>query len=141
MIINQTSYYPGGTNFNTIQTQYGLPAANQVYAAALTGDNVLLNKTISDVSALARQGDTNIESSELQTRAGSFDNRGLTKVLYDQVTENPLDAPLDAANKVIKNTVISAIGNPFITLTLIVGAVAVGAGVYFYFGGKLPSKA
>lgn len=140
MIINATSYYPGGSNYNALQTQFGFPAANQVYAAALTGDNARFNETLSAIRSLARGGDSNIEVQEINAQNASYDRRNFGGVLYDQVTENPLDAPFEAANKVIKNTVISAIGNPFFAVTGLAVVAGLAAAAYFYFGGKFPTK-
>lgn len=40
---------------------------------------------------------------------------------WEQITTDPLDAPLDGFNRILKNSFISLLGNPFVLILSIVG--------------------
>lgn len=103
-------YQPGGDIYNTLAAQYGTTAAQQVYQAALTNDRVTITETLS------------------QIRNGPPLNDSIAANFLDQVTTDPLAAPLASLNKVVGNSVFSFLKNPWVLL-------AGGTILFFWLGG------
>lgn len=124
-VANPEKYQRGGEYYNKLAQQFSIAAAEQIAAAARTGDQPTLN----DALAVARNDGTR--------RDDSF-----YSALADQLYNEPLGAPLEQAGKVLSNTgkalgdsakrvVETATGNWGLW---IVGLVVIGA-AFFYFGG------
>lgn len=96
-------YQPGGTAFNQLWGQYGQDVAYAAANAAYEGDRIALSNIIANA------------------RDFKSANPGGTSTLgnlWTQVTTNPLAAPLDGANNVIKNSFLSLLTNPWVLVTL-----------------------
>jgi len=104
MIINASSYQPGGTNYKVLAARYGIPAADKLSQLAREGDPVALNLYLSDLARGATDAD--------------YDTRGTLEIFFDQVTGDPLAAPLEAANRQIGNAVWNVFKNPFVLLAV-----------------------
>jgi hypothetical protein len=104
-------YAPGGDIYADLQTQYGTAAANQVYAAAQTGDN---NGEVA--AALA------------QIRYGAPADTSTADAFVDQITTDPLGAPLSGLNTLLSNSIFDFFKNPAVLVTL-------GLIVFFVLGG------
>jgi hypothetical protein len=108
-------YQPGGDIFDTLWAQYGAETAYAAAAAALDDDGPELSRIIRD--ARSRAGFTRGE----QTATGTLGN------LWEQLTTDPLAAPLESANNQIGKAVLNVLKNPWVLLAL--------AGVVFYLVG------
>lgn len=93
-------YAPGGDIYADLQSQYSTDAANQVYAAAQTGDN---NGEVA--AALA------------QIRYGAPLDTSTADAFITQVTTNPLGATTSWLNTLFGNTFLSFLKSPWVLLT------------------------
>lgn len=109
-IATQTRYAPGGDIYASLQKQYGTDAANRMYQAALTEDPYDDNATLT------------------QIKHGKSLNDSTASLFIENVTTNPLGAPLDSLNNQIGNAVLSVLKNPWV-----VAALAVF--IFYQFGG------
>ena len=118
-------YQPGGDISATLVSEYGQASADSI-AAAATGDN---------------NGEVNTAIANARTAAGITKGEQDDSVLDafgHQIVTNPLGAPLDSLNKVVGNTFLSFLKNPWV-IALILGIL------FFALGGwavlkKLLSK-
>ncbi len=117
-------YQPGGDLYATIAARYGQQNADAIAAAASTGDQTQVNAAYQ--TAILGPNTTGSTSTAVN--------------LYDQLTTNPLAAPVADANTVITNSASSvnslfssSLGalfkNPAVLLALVVG-------LFFFFGGS-----
>lgn len=83
-----------------------------------------------NIAAAARTGDTNgeVNAAIVNAKYGAPLNESTTSIFLDQITTDPLAAPLAGANQVIGNSVLSFLRNPWV----LVAAVAI---LFFYLGG------
>ena len=103
-------YQPGGDIYATLLGQYGTDAANTIAAAAATGDNAAVNQALATV------------------RSGPARNDSTLSLFWDQVTTDPLAAPLDSLNNQLGKAVWNVVKNPWVLLTA-------GLIVFHLFGG------
>lgn len=99
-------YSPGGDLYQKIVTQYGQDVADRVAAAAAQGDK----PQIGQILAIARNGPN------LNTSTAS--------IFAQEILTDPLAAPLADANKLVENSVISFLKNPWV--------LAAGATILFF---------
>jgi hypothetical protein len=104
-------YQPGGDIFTRLVGTYGLSGAQSIAAAAKTGDR----SAVSEALALVRGDGPPLDDST-------------THIFLDQLASDPLSAPLDKANNVIGNSVLSFLKNPWVLFALIVAG-------FFWLGG------
>ena len=122
------SYAVGGDNYNSLQEQFGTDSANYVAAVASQGDQAALNKALSAARSAQRQG---------TGTAASWDwklNQADPSVLgnfWQQITTDPLAAPLDSLNDQLKKATKNVFVNPMVLLLVVGGLIA----LVFYFGG------
>lgn len=109
-------YQPGGDLYDSLKSQYGVAVANQAATAAATGDNSAVLRVLSNAAKTIRTGDIVTDA--------DYDTRGTGALLADQLTSDPLGAPLDAANrqltKLAGNTALAFLRNPMVLLVLVV---------------------
>ena len=101
-------YQAGGDIYATLAAQYGAAAADQIAAAAATGDRAQL----SDAIELARGNGPARETSTLS-------------IFGNQLATDPLAAPLDSLNNQLGKAFWNVLKNPFVLL-LAIAAVAYG---------------
>ena len=111
MIANASRYQPGGDLYAEINTKFGNQAANAAAAAARVDDQgETLRFTLSNI----RGGNYTVGAANPRTStAGLF---------FEQITTDPLAAPLEGLDNQLGNVVLNLIKNPLV-LALIVGAV------------------
>ena len=119
-------YQTGGDIYATLLAQYGQASADSIAAAARTGDS---NGEVSTAIANARTAAGITKGEQDDSVLDAFGN---------QIVTNPLGAPLDSLNKVVGNTFLSFLKNPWV-IALILGIL------FFALGGwavlkKLLSK-
>lgn len=102
-------YSPGGDLYNDIATRFGTEWANRAYSATLVDDGGL---TLRNVLNDAHQAERNREFA----RPGSTST---TKNFFDQITTDPLAAPLDGLNSQLGKAVWNVVKNPFVLLLLV----------------------
>lgn len=102
-----SKYAPGGEIYIKLAGQYGEPGAVKVYQAALTGDRMKLANALNSL-----EGKPPIVASTASTAA----------IFFDQITTDPLAAPLESANNQIGKAVFNAFKNPWV-LVVVVGVV------------------
>jgi hypothetical protein len=101
-------YAPGSTKYANIAARYGIAAAEEAYRIALAGGQV------GDISqAMARYN-----SGADQTALYGYGNTSSVGEFFDQVTTDPLAAPLESANRHIGNVVFGLFKNPFVLVTV-----------------------
>jgi hypothetical protein len=102
-------YQPGGDIYNTLAAQYGAQNANNIAQAALSGDESQVNAAIA------------------QAQFGTPLTTSTTSIFASEIVTDPLAAPLDDLNTLIKNSVASFFGNTTVAITtfLILGGVVV----------------
>lgn len=117
-----TRYYIGGDLWAQVVTQYGAAAGDQIASAAQTGDGSIVNATLSDI----RRGTTNANySTGTAPGVNGSINPGLGSTsaadnFLEQITTNPLGAPLDSANGILSNTLLSFLKNPAVLVAVAV---------------------
>lgn len=102
-------YQPGGDLFAQIAADYGAAAAARVAEAARSGDVDVVNRALS----AARRGELGTPEALNESTAALF---------WQQITTNPLSAPLDSLNKQLGLAVWNVFKNPFV-LVLVVAVV------------------
>lgn len=90
-------YQPGGDIYATLLAQYGPQSAALIAQAASTGDRSQLGNAIENAKGVAPSGSTST----------------LTN-FWNQITTDPLAAPLQGANNIIGNSVLSFLKNPWV---------------------------
>ena len=108
-------YQTGGEIFETLWSTYGSDVAYDAAAAALDEDGPALTRILAN--ARTKAGATRGEQANTST-LGNFAHQILT---------DPLAAPLDGANKILGNSFLALLKNPWVLLTL--------AGLVFYLVG------
>lgn len=94
-------YAPGGDIYKSLADKYGNDGAQQVYAAAQTGDfNGEVNAALTAV------------------KYGKPLNDSTADIFLDQVTSDPLAAPLESANRQLGNVFLGLLKNPFVLLAV-----------------------
>jgi hypothetical protein len=110
-------WQPGGDLYQKTLSQHGAQTANACAAAALNGDRT-------EITAALAQGEF-----------GDDLNDSTWSIFADQIVNEPFKAPADMGaawvNRQLKDISLSLVKNP-LTLALV---VAVGFGVFLYFGG------
>lgn len=102
-------YQPGGDLFATLQDRYGHNIAQRAAQLAADDDPEELQRLLSD----ARPGGYNIGDPLLNdSTLGNF---------VDQLTTDPLAAPLDSLNEQLKKAVQNVVGNPFVLAAVVFG--------------------
>lgn len=105
-------YYPGQSAYNAAVDRFGSRTANAIYMASLIDDGgVTLRNALND-AAQAERG------REL-ARPGSDST---AEIFFDQVTTDPLAAPLDSLNDQLSKAAWNVVRNPAVLL-LVVGLV------------------
>lgn len=116
-------YQPGGDLYAQLVTQYGQTNADAIAAAAATGDETEVNTAFGN----ATLGPNNTGSTSTVVN------------LYDQLTTNPLAAPIADANTLITNSassVNSLLGNSITSiLTNPAILISLALALFFFFGG------
>jgi len=92
-------YQPNGDIYKQLAATRGVNVANAAAAAALTGDEGNVNKAL------------------VSTIYGAPLNTDKASILLNQLETNPLGAPIDAANGIIKKTFGDLVSNPLAVLT------------------------
>lgn len=103
-------YQPGGDIYAELFASYGQAGADQIAFAAQGGDATDVNAALVNVKFGQPLNDSTL---------GNF---------LQQISTDPLAAPIESANGVLKNTVASLFKNPLVPLALL--AVA-----FFALGG------
>lgn len=96
-------YSPGGDIYEQIAREVGYEIANRVYSASLSNDDLTLQRALNDY-AQARRG-------KALARPGSDST---WENFSDQITSDPLAAPLDALNNQLGLAVWNVLRNPFV---------------------------
>jgi hypothetical protein len=107
-------YQPGGDLFAIYQTRFGDAGANEIAAAAATGDESAITTTVNELTF------------------GQPLDTSTADILANQLATDPLNAPLASASNIlsktisdlqdsIKKTVISLAENPLVAVALIAG--------------------
>jgi hypothetical protein len=104
-------YAPGGDIYATFANQYGTGAADKIYQAAQTGDRAQLSDAIANAN-----GD------------GAAQDESTADAFFQQITTDPLAAPLGSANNLLANSVLSVLKNPWVLATIL-------AVLFFVFDG------
>ena len=111
--MNQTliqRYQAGGDIYAQLAAQYGIPGADAVAAAALTGDETQVNAALTGV------------------KNGQPLNTSTWSIFGNQLATDPLAAPLASANNILGNSFLSFLKNPMVLL-------AVAGVAFFALGG------
>lgn len=95
-------YAPGTPFHNGYSARFGKPAADYIYAGVLQGRHV--NDLIGDV----------------QYGRGWNETTPAWREFVRQITTDPLAAPLESANNVIGNSVLSFLKNPWVVVAVAV---------------------
>jgi hypothetical protein len=103
-------YQRGGDIYQTLLTQYGQANADAIANAALSGDETQVNAAI------------------VQAQYGQPLNTSTGSILYQQLTTDPLGAPLQSLNTGLTNTMISLLKSPAVLVTL-------GVAAFLFLGG------
>jgi len=115
-------YQPGGDIYAQIVTQYGQAAADQMAAVTQSGNQAQINAALANIVAGPAPGSTSTLVN-----------------LYDQLTTDPLAAPVADANTLLSNTagsVNSLLGNTIASLFKNPAIlVSLALALFFYFGG------
>jgi hypothetical protein len=106
-------YQPGGDIYAQLVTQYGQTNADAIAQAAATGDRTQLGTALANVRDGAAPGSTSTIVN-----------------LYNQLTTDPLAAPLSDLNTIVGNSAFAFLKSPY------VAAIALLA-LFFYFGGAV----
>ena len=85
-----------GDIYASLEAQFGTDKANTIADAALSGDETKINAAI------------------VQAKYGNALNTSTGSLFYNQITTNPLAAPLESANKLLGNTFLSFLKNPWV---------------------------
>lgn len=109
-----TRYQRRGDLYEMIAGQYGTANADRLAALDAAGETRGFSQLLSDL----RRGNTGTQWGSEST-LGNF---------ADQITLDPLAAPLESANRQIANAVANVFKNPFVLLT-------VAALVFYLLGG------
>lgn len=96
-------YQYGGDLFTAYASQYGHGAAENIAAAARTGDRFKVGEAIQ------------------AAKYGSKLNDSTFSIFTNQIVTDPLAAPLESAEKIAGNTILAFLKNPIVTLILVVG--------------------
>lgn len=100
--------------YQTIADAYGPDAANTIADVALAGDELAVNTAL------------------VKAKYGSPLNTSTLAIFTNQILTDPLAAPANALNDQLGKAFKNFFKSPWIVLT----AVLVGAGVFFYFAGN-----
>lgn len=95
-------YQPGGDIYAKLESQYGTAGANRVAIADASGAPYAVNDALTAI----KYGDRLPDST--------------AAIFYDQVTTDPLAAPLASANNVLGNSVLSFLKNPWVLILVLV---------------------
>lgn len=95
-------YQAGGDIYAQLQSLYGTAGADQIAAAALSGDESQVNAAL------------------VQVKYGQPLNTSTTSLFATQLATNPLGAPLSGLNNIISNSFSSLLKNPWIWGTALV---------------------
>ena len=107
-------YQSGGDIYSALATQLGKAGADAVATAARSGDETQVNAAL------------------VTAKTGAPLNTSTVGIFLDQVTTDPLAAPLAAAERLANNTLLSFLKNPTVLILLI---VVIGGAVFFWIGG------
>jgi hypothetical protein len=110
-------YQPGGDIYNTLLNKYGKSIADNVAAAAATGDETAVNAAIPGAYS-------GVVATPLDTSTAS--------IFTDQILTDPLAAPAEALNNQIGNALKNLFVNPFVLLA----AVGIGIAAWMYLRKK-----
>lgn len=103
-------YQPGGDIFNKLATAYGFDDANAIAAAARTGS------------------ETNVTAAIASAKYGKSLNDSTASIFLDQITTNPLAAPLESANRITGNSIIAFLKSPWVIFGVVVVVFSVMGG-------------
>jgi hypothetical protein len=98
-------YQPGGDLYAQYAAMYGTAGANQIAAAAQTGDRTQITAVLS------------------QLMFGAPFNTSTTSLLVNQLTTNPLQAPVSSLNSVLARTVQDFLKNPWVLFLVLLGGL------------------
>jgi hypothetical protein len=122
--MNQTliaRYQIGGDIYETLKGQYGQAAADQIAAAAQSGDETQINAALTTV------------------KFGQPLNDSTASIFANQLATDPLAAPLASANTLLSNSFLSLFKNPAV-LFVIVAAAFLWLGGLEMLKGRLAKK-
>lgn len=97
-----TRYQPGGDIYAKLVSQYGTGGADQVAAAALTGDRLLVTNAIAQAEYGAKLTDSTLA------------------IFGNQIATDPLAAPLASAEKISANTFMALFKSPAVIVVLVI---------------------
>jgi hypothetical protein len=106
-------YQPGGDIYNSLAASLGVPGANLVATAALTGDETQVNTALT------------------QAQFGNPLDTSTISIFSSEIATNPLAAPFSDLNTLLSNSLKSLVGNPLVLLS----TIAIVGGVVIYFVG------
>jgi hypothetical protein len=101
-------YQPGGDIYAQLASLYGADAANQIAAAATTGDRTQLSNVLETIKGYPAASDAST-----------------AEIFINQLITDPLAAPLASANNLIGNSVTDFFKNPWVL-------AATGAIIFFF---------
>ena len=120
--VTAARYEQGGDLYPKLVTQYGQAAADQIAAAAAGGDATDLANALENARNVTPEKDTSTLS-----------------IFTDQITTDPLSAPVDYATGVIQkslNALNKGIGSSFLSLLMNPWVIFGSAlALFLYFGG------
>jgi hypothetical protein len=104
-------YSPGGDIYQSLTEQYGIDAANRAYSASHRDDGgTALRFALSDIHA-SKEGRTGgYGDAELNTSTGG--------IFFDQITTDPLGAPLEGLNNQLGKVIWNVVKNPWVLVTV-----------------------
>lgn len=121
MITNLTRYAPGGDLFEQLTNDYGREVATRVYSAALLNDDGRTFRALLSELNAGEQGRKGLgTTADLDASTASN--------FVSQIINDPLAAPLEAANRQLGKGVWNLFKNPFVLVT-------VAAVIFFALGG------
>lgn len=93
-------YQPGGDIYAKLEAKYGTAGADRVAAADASGELGAVNEALTEL------------------KYGAPLNDSTTSIFFDQVTTDPLGAPLESANNQLANVVKDIVKNPYVLAAL-----------------------
>ena len=120
--MSASNYVRGGTLYNQIESQLGTAAADQAWHDAIAAE-----RNGANVDGVWRTNET----LALQGKNSAPLDDSTFSLFTDQIFNDPLAAPAESLNNQLQKAVGNVFKNPFVLLAFI----AVGVGVFLYFGG------
>jgi hypothetical protein len=100
-------WQPGGDIYAQVVAAYGVDAANACAAAATTGDRTQVTAALESI------------------KYGQPLQDSTAALFLDQITSDPLAAPLASADGLIRKTLLAFAASPFVAIAAVAGIAAV----------------